>query len=79
MAQAWIYTTAIQRLYNEVQGIRGYPSLYKILVDERDIHMAKQLNKISSLYPDKQIVAVVGAGHIKGILSYLFKLSDVAV
>ena len=57
------------------QAKDNYPSLYKILVEERDVYMAKQLNKISLLYPDKQIVAVVGAGHIKGILRYLAKHS----
>ena len=57
------------------QAKDNYPSLYKVLVEERDIYMAKQLNKISLLYPDKQIVAVVGAGHIKGILNYLKKLN----
>ena len=61
--------------YAMEQAKDNYPSLYKILVEERDIYMAKQLNKISLLYPDKQIVAVVGAGHIKGILNYLTKLN----
>lgn len=57
------------------QAKDNYPSLYKILVEERDIYMAKQLDKLSLLYPDKQIVAIVGAGHIKGILKYLTKPS----
>ena len=60
-------------IYAMKQAKDNYPSLYKILVEERDIYMAKQLNKLSLLYPDKQIVAVVGAGHIKGILKYLTK------
>jgi len=48
-----------------------YPSLYKILIDERDLYMAKNLFHIRRLNPDKKIVAVVGAGHIKGMLHYL--------
>ncbi|MEK6916141.1 MAG: TraB domain-containing protein [Nanoarchaeota archaeon] len=50
---------------------KRYPSLYKVLIDERDIHMASQLKRLSDLYPEKNILAVVGAGHIDGIIGYL--------
>jgi len=39
------------------------PTIKKVLVDERDIYIA---NKIKQT-PGKKIVAVVGAGHLKGI------------
>ncbi len=57
--------------YAMKQVKKNYPSLYKVLVEERDVYMAKQLIRITQLNPDKKIVAVVGAGHIKGILNYL--------
>ena len=48
-----------------------YPSLYKILITDRDIHMSKGLYKIAG--DNTKVVAVVGAGHIKGITNLLKK------
>lgn len=45
------------------------PTIYKVLVDERDQYMAKNLFEISK--GKEKIVAVVGAGHLKGIANYL--------
>jgi len=53
-----------------------YPSLYKVLVDERDRYMAKALFIISKNNPEKEIIAVVGAGHLNGITNYLSKLKE---
>jgi pheromone shutdown-related protein TraB len=50
---------------------KRYPSLYKVLVDERDHFMAARLFELSRLQPEKKIFAVVGAGHVRGILRYL--------
>ncbi|MEM3373692.1 MAG: TraB domain-containing protein [Candidatus Woesearchaeota archaeon] len=54
---------------------KSYPSIYKVLIDERDLYMAKKLFILSNKYSDKIIIAVIGAGHVKGILNYLEKLS----
>lgn len=59
----------IQKLTNELK--KKYPSVYRALITERDNHMAKALNKISADYPQEKIVAIVGAGHIEGILKNL--------
>ncbi|MBT3865526.1 hypothetical protein HOF78_00295 [Candidatus Woesearchaeota archaeon] len=48
-----------------------YPSLYKVLITERDIHMSKGLYKIAR--DNTKVVAVVGAGHINGITNLLKK------
>ncbi|MBW9221680.1 TraB/GumN family protein [Methanothermococcus sp. SCGC AD-155-C09] len=48
------------------------PSLYKVLVDERDRYMAKNIFDITS--GRERILVVVGAGHVKGIVNYLKKL-----
>lgn len=48
-----------------------YPSLYRVLVQERDQYMAKKLLRIQRQNPDKNLLAVVGAGHEKGIRHYL--------
>lgn len=52
---------------------KAYPSFYKILIAERDRHMAYSLLALQKLHPDKKILAVVGAGHVKGIKNILNK------
>lgn len=44
---------------------KEFPVLHEILVDKRNEHMASQLNKLSKKF--EKIVAVVGAGHRKGM------------
>ncbi len=44
---------------------REFPGIHRVLIEERDRHMASQLKKLSARY--ERIVAVVGAGHVKGI------------
>jgi pheromone shutdown protein TraB len=53
-----------------------YPELYNVLIDDRNKHMVKRLILISKRYPDKHIVAIVGAGHKKGMLEYLNSMYD---
>ncbi|MGL4669444.1 MAG: TraB/GumN family protein [Methanobacteriaceae archaeon] len=43
------------------------PGAYQVLVKERDAYLAKSLINL----PDKKIIAVVGAGHKKGMNDYL--------
>lgn len=50
---------------------KDYPSIYKVLIEERDFYMAKALYKLSTQNPNEKIVAVVGAGHEDGIISNL--------
>ncbi len=42
-----------------------YPSIYRVLVHERNVYMAGKLSEISA--QGKSVVAVVGAGHVQGI------------
>ena len=44
-----------------------YPSIYKVLIEERNIFMAQQLNGLKEKFPDSKIMAVVGAGHVEGV------------
>lgn len=50
-----------------------YPSIYKTLVHDRNKYMAKNLKKIQVAHPDAVILAVVGAGHIKGMHELLLR------
>lgn len=48
-----------------------YPSLFKVLIDERDLFMAKKLFSISKNFPEEKVLAIVGAGHVEGMMKYL--------
>ena len=54
---------------DEIMGIfkDEVPSVYEVLVHERDAYLAGSLMKL----PDENIIAVVGAGHKPGIEEYL--------
>lgn len=45
------------------------PSVTKVLINERDMFIAQHIKDISQ--KNKKVVAVVGAGHLKGIETYL--------
>jgi pheromone shutdown-related protein TraB len=50
-----------------------YPSLYNVLIHERNIVMAKNLVKIMEKNPEKKILTVIGAGHEKEMLELIKK------
>ena len=45
--------------------------LFKPLIDERDKYMAARLQQVAAESDNQSILAVVGAGHLKGIEKYL--------
>ncbi len=53
-----------------------YPNLYFVLIQERNYIMAARLHKIMEMYPENEIVAVVGAGHEEEIVE-LLKSKDI--
>lgn len=59
----------INKLIKETK--EKYPTIYRILVKERNEYMAKALYKIINTNPDKKILAIVGAGHQKEIIGEL--------
>jgi len=56
----------INQLIKKVK--KRYPNIYKVLVTERNDFMASNLAGLLLSFPDKKIVAVVGAGHEKEII-----------
>jgi pheromone shutdown-related protein TraB len=48
-----------------------YPNVYDVLVEERNIVMARNLRVVQADHPEKNILAVVGAGHIEGLRKLL--------
>ncbi|MFH1972825.1 MAG: TraB/GumN family protein [archaeon] len=51
-----------------IQVKARYPSVYRVLIDERNKIIAKKLYEIMIKFPEAKIVAVVGAGHSEGII-----------
>ena len=62
--------TLIKKLIKRVK--KRYPNFYKVLVEERNQIMANNLVQIMQQNPDKQILAIIGAGHEDEIL-YIIK------
>jgi pheromone shutdown protein TraB len=60
--------TEQQDVYMDELG-RRFPTLKRILIDERDTHMAGQLRALQAVHPN--IVVVLGDGHIPGISKLL--------
>jgi len=50
--------------------------LFVPLIDERDRYMTAKLLQALKNYPGKNLLAVVGAGHVKGMTNYLQKYSE---
>ena len=63
----------IKKLVRKVK--ERYPSIYNVLIEERNHVMANNLKKIMEMHPDKKILAVVGAGHEEDILNLIKKPS----
>ena len=46
---------------------KKFPTIYEVLINERNIYMANKLKLLKAYHPDETIIAIVGAGHKKGI------------
>ncbi len=62
----------IKRMISHVK--KRYPNLYKVLIEERNVIMAKNIAYIMKKHPDSKMLAVVGAGHEEEIISILRKI-----
>ena len=45
-----------------------YPNVYKVLIEERNAVIAKNIKKLMNSAPDKKILVILGAGHIDDVL-----------
>ena len=50
-----------------------YPNFYRVLIEERNYIMARNLVYLMKKYPKKRILAVVGAGHEEELLDLIKK------
>lgn len=56
----------IKKLIAQVK--ERYPSVYRVLIGERNSEMAKTLASIMLDYPEEKVLAIVGAGHEEEII-----------
>lgn len=61
----------VKKLIGELK--KRYPSIHKVLVEERNEYMAKKIVQIMINNPEKKIVAIVGAGHQDELLKLIKK------
>ena len=64
----------IRKLINKMR--ERYPNICRVLIDERNKIMAKNLALLMNENPEKNILAVVGAGHEEDIIGLIKKDSD---
>ncbi len=57
----------IRKLTRQVK--KRYPKLYKVLVEERNEVIARNLCVLMKKFPDKKILAVIGAGHEEEVIA----------
>lgn len=58
-----------EKLVNYVLSIlkQRYPSLYKVLVHERNIYMVRAIQDIAKKHAGQRVLVVVGIGHLEGM------------
>jgi pheromone shutdown-related protein TraB len=56
-----------------------YPNVYKVLIEERNVVMARNINRLRKEAPEKRILAVVGAGHKDGLEELLTQTPEVSI
>jgi pheromone shutdown-related protein TraB len=62
-----------KELIKQLLGLlkKRYPGLHRVLVEERNKIMALKLKALIENYPDKKIMAVMGAGHEETVLEII--------
>ncbi len=50
---------------------KEFPGLYKAIVSDRDEYITHQIKHLAGHFPDKNILIVVGAGHLAGVKKLL--------
>lgn len=51
-----------------------YPGFHRVLLEERNAHMARKIYDLMRMHPEKKILAIVGAGHVEGMRQHLDSL-----
>jgi pheromone shutdown-related protein TraB len=64
---------ALKEIFSQLPG--RFDQVKRIIIDERDEYLAEKIRR-SALDGSKKLVAVVGAGHLEGIMKYIGDARD---
>ena len=64
---------ALKEIFSQLPG--RFDQVKRIIIDERDEYLAEKIRR-SALDGSKKVVAVVGAGHLEGIMKYIGDARD---
>lgn len=66
-----------ERIIEQMMGLvrKRYPNVYDVLIAERNVIMAKHLNKLMQKY--NSVIAVVGAGHEKEVIGEVKRIEGI--
>jgi len=64
---------ALKEIFSQLPG--RFDQVKRIIIDERDEYLAEKIRR-SALDGSKKLVAVVGAGHLEGIMKYIGDTRD---
>ena len=56
-----------------------YPNVYKVLIEERNVVMARNIKRLQKENPEKNILVVIGAGHKEGLEELLHQTPAVSI
>ncbi len=59
----------IDEMINKVK--QNYPSIHKVLIEERNSIMSSKLKKLAEKNPESKILAIIGAGHKNEVIKLL--------
>ena len=62
----------IKTLVSELK--HKFPNFYKVLVEDRDKYMQKQVKVLSDNFPKSKILVIVGAGHKSSLIKFVSNL-----
>lgn len=55
---------------------KRYPTIYTVLIEERNIYMANLIKRFRAENPEKKLLAIVGAGHEEWIVRAISQVQD---
>lgn len=64
----------LKDLFSQLPG--KYESIKHVIIDERDVYLAEKIRRVALESGVKKVVAVVGAGHLKGIINHIQHTHD---
>ena len=66
----------IKKLMQKVKD--RYPSVYRVLIEERNHVLANNLRYLMQTHPESKIVAVIGAGHEEDVMKLIKKEPEIS-